>query len=785
MPSDITISAEFDAKAVQKEIASLEKEIKKLENKQLPLIEDFEKLQVKVANAKKSIVDAQKALSRGEIDKIDYKLISDEALKNIDSYSKKIEELREKIESFDNRILPLREQLESLKFTGDGGSSFSQIGQKVKQGLDGAMGALDRFSVKVKSTLKSSDSAFGNFGKRISNTFKSAFIFSVLYKGLSELKQRLSVMLSTNQQFSNSLTQVKSNLAVAFQPIYQVAMPAINVLLNLIVKATAYLAAFTNTLFGVSINSSIDAARKMQNTIDTVKSGANGATAAEKALTAAIKEKQSQVKALQRENKKLQREYKQQVKAAEAERDAIQATIDALEKHQDVISKQSSAIQKEQKEAQKAVDEQKSAIDKQIKSLNNQIKALQKKQKEEEKARRANQKFTADFDELSILSSVESEDPYDIEIEQLQEQIDILQERKEAIEDIDYSARLEALDAENEKIQEQIDLLREQQNAIKVAENPLIEQNELLIEQLQEEIDLLQEQKDAIQDSSNTAANFDSSGLNKFKAQIDEIKQKIEESPLYKWFSDNQEQIKQFITIAGVLTGAVLGAYGAFKMFSGILSALGTPGGIIALVVGVLSALIVVGGNGQEVIDHLKESLGYFADALSQFVSGDFEAAKESVRNGFYALANSGIAAAESICNAFQKAINWMIEKINQWARSLPDDSFWKGAIFGTGENFTEITWRAKEVSFPRMEIPALAQGTVIPPNKPFLAWLGDQKNGTNIEAPLSTIEDAVRNVMSEMDFNFNFTAEGSMGAFIRMLNLKLKREGKRETAFG
>ena len=47
-------------------------------------------------------------------------------------------------------------------------------------------------------------------------------------------------------------------------------------------------------------------------------------------------------------------------------------------------------------------------------------------------------------------------------------------------------------------------------------------------------------------------------------------------------------------------------------------------------------------------------------------------------------------------------------------------------------------------------QIPKLAQGAVIPPNREFLAVLGDQKSGTNIEAPLSTIEQALRNVLAE-----------------------------------
>lgn len=47
--------------------------------------------------------------------------------------------------------------------------------------------------------------------------------------------------------------------------------------------------------------------------------------------------------------------------------------------------------------------------------------------------------------------------------------------------------------------------------------------------------------------------------------------------------------------------------------------------------------------------------------------------------------------------------------------------------------------------------IPYLASGAVIPPNREFLAVLGDQKAGTNVEAPLSTIQEAVRNEMKNM----------------------------------
>ena len=56
-------------------------------------------------------------------------------------------------------------------------------------------------------------------------------------------------------------------------------------------------------------------------------------------------------------------------------------------------------------------------------------------------------------------------------------------------------------------------------------------------------------------------------------------------------------------------------------------------------------------------------------------------------------------------------------------------------------------------------KIPKLAQGAVLPPNQPFLSVVGDQRNGTNIEAPLDTIRQAVAEVMNE-------NLEGMMAGF-------------------
>ena len=72
-------------------------------------------------------------------------------------------------------------------------------------------------------------------------------------------------------------------------------------------------------------------------------------------------------------------------------------------------------------------------------------------------------------------------------------------------------------------------------------------------------------------------------------------------------------------------------------------------------------------------------------------------------------------------------------------------------------------------------EIPALASGAVIPPNRKFLAVLGDQKSGTNVEAPLSTIKQAVMEALAQGDrepINVNLVVDGKTLARVVVPNI-------------
>ena len=108
--------------------------------------------------------------------------------------------------------------------------------------------------------------------------------------------------------------------------------------------------------------------------------------------------------------------------------------------------------------------------------------------------------------------------------------------------------------------------------------------------------------------------------------------------------------------------------------------------------------------------------------------------------------------AINSIIGMFEKMMNWIVSGINKISFEVPD---WVPLIGGKKFGFN-----IPEVKFSRVSIPRLAQGAVIPPNREFLAVLGDQKQGTNIEAPLDTIKQAVAEVIAQVNTGFGGSIE-------------------------
>lgn len=81
------------------------------------------------------------------------------------------------------------------------------------------------------------------------------------------------------------------------------------------------------------------------------------------------------------------------------------------------------------------------------------------------------------------------------------------------------------------------------------------------------------------------------------------------------------------------------------------------------------------------------------------------------------------------------------------------------------------------------INVPALARGSVLPGGKPFLAIVNDQPRGqTNVEAPLSTIEQAVANVLNRQGGSGGGNSTVIMQIDGREFGRAVIEQGERET---
>lgn len=164
----------------------------------------------------------------------------------------------------------------------------------------------------------------------------------------------------------------------------------------------------------------------------------------------------------------------------------------------------------------------------------------------------------------------------------------------------------------------------------------------------------------------------------------------------------------------------------------------------------------------------LKDMLNGIITLLNGLFSANWKQAWQGLMQFVKGIATTIAGVFGSALNVIIRALNWMIRQINKISITVPD---WVPGIGGRtiGFNIPAIS----EVTIPR-----LAQGAVIPPNREFLAVLGDQKQGTNIEAPADLIRQIVREEVGNSgggEVIIRFT--GELAQLARVLTPEITRQ--------
>lgn len=222
-----------------------------------------------------------------------------------------------------------------------------------------------------------------------------------------------------------------------------------------------------------------------------------------------------------------------------------------------------------------------------------------------------------------------------------------------------------------------------------------------------------------------------------------------------------KETLQGFIDFfAGIFTGdterTAKGIEGIFSGLKGVISSVidgirdwlnglldwidkKTNGKLKPLITGIKAIVTAVFGNIKQtvgnVIDDIKTIFSGLIKFISGVFSGDFDKAWEGIKDIFKGILNTIIDLLNGAINIIIKGLNWLIKQMNKISFDVPS---WVPFVGGKSIG-VNIDYISENV------LPRLAKGAVIPANDEFLAVLGDQTHGNNIEAPEGLIRKIVR----------------------------------------
>lgn len=173
------------------------------------------------------------------------------------------------------------------------------------------------------------------------------------------------------------------------------------------------------------------------------------------------------------------------------------------------------------------------------------------------------------------------------------------------------------------------------------------------------------------------------------------------------------------------MIGGFLVVLGLMLIFSGV----GIPLGIGMLLAGGVSLAAAIAPNWDFIRDKIKNVWQKIKEFWNSYIAPVFTAAW---------WLNLGKTIMNGLISGIERGINWVLGGVSDMVNGIT------GILNKIpGVNIGRVNWG-------NVHIPRLAQGAVIPANREFLAVLGDQKHGTNIEAPLDTIKQAVAEVLGQ-----------------------------------
>ena len=220
------------------------------------------------------------------------------AANNVDKAAQKVATLRQHLEE----LQAVAENEKKTRSTGtvsqETGEAIQKTTQQLKMAqlnLESSQIAQEKASAAVSEyvgkqrlaalTTQNVSEQFKKFTKRIAGLAKRVFIFTMITKALRAMRKMLLSTIGADKQMSTSLAQIRGNLISAFAPIYNYILPAIRTLLAWLAKLTAVVSVFINSLFGKTASQADASAKALYNQASATEAAGDAAEKAKKQLS--------------------------------------------------------------------------------------------------------------------------------------------------------------------------------------------------------------------------------------------------------------------------------------------------------------------------------------------------------------------------------------------------------------------------------------------------------------------------------------------------------------------
>lgn len=289
----IVIETNIDNKKAQKELNQLAKKIQSLEDQltskkqgRFPLVENLNVVNAELEEARKQLSmlqdeqDAINAAMKPGSSADDYmRAYSDRPM--VDS---KLKKQQEKVDAIEKEWRQAEKALSDYDSKISGLEGKLNLAKEEAGGLQQNMAKSGPAAAKMAKSVDRAQKSASKFSSRMREVIRSALVFTVITQGLAKFREWMGKVIKTNDEARASIARLKGALLTLAQPMIEVIIPAFTSFVDMLARIISMAARITAALFGTTAEKAADSAENLYEETEALEKTGEAAEEAGKSL---------------------------------------------------------------------------------------------------------------------------------------------------------------------------------------------------------------------------------------------------------------------------------------------------------------------------------------------------------------------------------------------------------------------------------------------------------------------------------------------------------------------